>query len=87
LLGDEIRHRRGGRESLAATHAPFRTRWLLDESAHTQVRKGVFDIERREPRNALPAHRHDDLPAFGGVSYVAAELIMHLAYTELRLQP
>lgn len=58
----------------------------MDESARTQIRKWVADIKRREPRDALPAHRHNDLAAFSGVSHVPAELVVQLTHADLALQ-
>ena len=66
--------------------APLGTRRLLDESACTKLCERVTDLQRGEPRDALPAHRHDDLAAFCGVSYIATELVVQLTHADLALQ-
>jgi hypothetical protein len=86
LLGDEVRHRRRSRKPLAAPDPPLRPVRLLHEPTRSQLGEGVAHLERREPRDALATHRHDDLSACGGVPYVATELIVQLAHADLGLQ-
>ena len=61
-------------------------RRLLHESARTQIRERVDDLKRRESRDALPAHRHHNHTAIGGVSHISAELVVQLPHADLCLQ-
>lgn len=59
---------------------------LLDEATGTQVGKRVVFRYRRQPRHAAATDRDHDLTALGGVTNVAAELIVQLANTDLTLE-
>jgi len=56
--------------------APLGARRLLYESAGTQLCERVADLQRGEPRDALPTHGDDDLATFSGVPYIATELVV-----------
>jgi hypothetical protein len=60
--------------------------WLLDESALAQISEWVIDDHRRQSCDAPAAHRHDDLAAGGGVTDVAAELVVQFTYADLTLE-
>jgi hypothetical protein len=59
---------------------------ILDQTPSAQIGQGVVFRERRQTRNATPAHGHDDLAALSNVTDVAAELVVQLADPDLALQ-
>ena len=58
---------------------------ILDQTASAQIGQRVVFGERRQSRDATPAHRHDDLAALSHVTDVAAELVVQLTDPNLAL--
>jgi hypothetical protein len=85
LVGDELRNATLRLQTrLSTAPAPWLRR-LADQPARAQLGKGIAIVDRQQPRDPPPAHRHDDLAAVADVLDVAAELVMQLPHTDLTL--